>query len=185
MKATGELPAEAEGAGAEPAGDGAPQQLADMRWVYERPASQDRTQGHKTCRKWLKSDVKGFMAHKSRLEGKLLARGDQAARRAREEGSGGVAAPSPGLVVEPMYKPLPICSLCRRIGYASCPACRRNQETLERLRSAGLLAEAKGLQERLERQERESVLAEAKRLDEELQRHDRECRQASPPEAQG
>jgi hypothetical protein len=47
-----------------------PEQLADMRWVYAHPAREDRTQGHKVCRKWMDADLPGFMARKSSLEAK-------------------------------------------------------------------------------------------------------------------
>jgi hypothetical protein len=50
--------------------EGIPQQLADMRFVYSHPAREDRTQGHKVCRRWLKADSPGFMARKSALEAK-------------------------------------------------------------------------------------------------------------------
>jgi hypothetical protein len=55
--------------------EGIPQQLADMRWVCARPASEDRTQGQKVCRKWLRTDISGFMARKSSMEAKLMASG--------------------------------------------------------------------------------------------------------------
>jgi hypothetical protein len=51
--------------------EGVPRQLADMRWVYAHPACEDRTPGHKLCRKWLKADLPGFMARKSSLEAKV------------------------------------------------------------------------------------------------------------------
>jgi hypothetical protein len=51
--------------------EGIAQQLADMRWVYAHPAREDRTPGHKLCRKWLKADLPGFMARKSSLEAKV------------------------------------------------------------------------------------------------------------------
>jgi hypothetical protein len=51
--------------------EGIPEQLADMRWVYAHPAREDRTQGHKVCRKWLNADLPGFMARKSSLEAKV------------------------------------------------------------------------------------------------------------------
>jgi hypothetical protein len=74
MEENGELPPRS-GVPPEPApvDEGVPPQLADMRWVYERPASQDKTQGHKTCRKWLNADPKGFMGHKSNLEARVVA----------------------------------------------------------------------------------------------------------------
>jgi hypothetical protein len=53
---------------ADPEAKGVPQQLADMRHVYERPKSEDRTQGQKTCRAWLKEDRTGFMRAKTQLE---------------------------------------------------------------------------------------------------------------------
>jgi polyhydroxyalkanoate synthesis regulator phasin len=74
MMGTSESPPEPDGVGEKTADEGVPQQLADMRWVYARPAQDDRTQGHKTCRRWMKADIKGFMAAKSQLEAKLLAR---------------------------------------------------------------------------------------------------------------
>jgi hypothetical protein len=52
--------------------EGVPQQLADMRWVYTHPMRDDRTQGQKTCRKWLRADLTGFMARKTSLEAKLM-----------------------------------------------------------------------------------------------------------------
>jgi hypothetical protein len=48
-----------------------PEQLADMRWVYAHPARDDRTQGHKVCRKWMDADLPGFMARKTSLEAKV------------------------------------------------------------------------------------------------------------------
>src|SRR5262249_5307744 len=74
MMGTQEPAPEPEGGVAAPTDDGVPQQLAGGRWVYERPAKDDRTQGHKNCRRWMKADIKGFMAQKSQLEAKLLAR---------------------------------------------------------------------------------------------------------------
>jgi hypothetical protein len=56
----------------EPCGVGVPQQLRDMRHVYERPASEDRTPGQRTCRRWKNENLSGFMAHKSSLEAKVL-----------------------------------------------------------------------------------------------------------------
>jgi hypothetical protein len=53
---------------------GVPQQLRDMRHVYERPASEDRTPGQRACRAWLRKDIRGFMANKSTLEERLQAR---------------------------------------------------------------------------------------------------------------
>lgn len=52
--------------------DGVPQQLLDMRHVTERPSREDRTPGQRTCRKWLRTDVSGFMRAKSQLEAKLV-----------------------------------------------------------------------------------------------------------------
>ncbi len=43
-------------------------QHADMRHVYNRPDSMDRTEGQKRCREWLKDDVAGFMRAKAALE---------------------------------------------------------------------------------------------------------------------
>ena len=43
-------------------------QLADMRHVYANPASLDTTFAQKTCRKWMRSYLKDFMAVKSRME---------------------------------------------------------------------------------------------------------------------
>jgi hypothetical protein len=54
--------------------DGVPQQLLDMRHVYARPASEDKTPGHRTCRAWMKKDPARFMAKKSDLEEAVLAR---------------------------------------------------------------------------------------------------------------
>jgi hypothetical protein len=51
--------------------EGIPEQLADMRWVYAHPAREDRTQGHKLCRKWMNADLPGFMARKTSLEAKI------------------------------------------------------------------------------------------------------------------
>ena len=51
--------------------EGIPEQLADMRWVYAHPAREDRTQGHKLCRKWMTADLPGFMARKTSLEAKV------------------------------------------------------------------------------------------------------------------
>jgi hypothetical protein len=51
--------------------EGIPQQLADMRWVYAHAAREDRTPGHKLCRKWLKADLADFMPRKSSLEAKV------------------------------------------------------------------------------------------------------------------
>lgn len=56
----------------EPLPEGVSQELADMRWVYENPGNLDRTQGQRTCRKWLKDDVRGFMAEKARREAQLV-----------------------------------------------------------------------------------------------------------------
>lgn len=56
-----------------PPPEGVPQQLADMRHVAERPSREDCTPGHRTCRKWLRSDLPGFMRAKSQLEAKLVA----------------------------------------------------------------------------------------------------------------
>src|SRR5215510_5006687 len=74
MAETGEAP-EPEAAAVEPADDAVPQQLLDMRHAYGRPASEDRTPGQRACRRWLKTDIKGFMTTKSQLEAKLLAQG--------------------------------------------------------------------------------------------------------------
>lgn len=35
--------------------------LSSMRHVFRRPASQDKSQEQRECRKWLRSDRKGFM----------------------------------------------------------------------------------------------------------------------------
>jgi hypothetical protein len=51
--------------------EGIPEQLADMRWVYSYAAREDRTQGHKICRKWLNTDPHGFMTRKTSLEAKV------------------------------------------------------------------------------------------------------------------
>jgi hypothetical protein len=56
-----------------PMAAGETDQLADMRHVYTRPKSEDRTQGQRILRKWLNQDVPGFMKAKSQLEAKLLA----------------------------------------------------------------------------------------------------------------
>src|SRR5207245_6417580 len=48
-------------------------QLADMRWVYGHPKTQDRTQGHRVCRGWMDDDPKGFMTAKTQLEAKAKA----------------------------------------------------------------------------------------------------------------
>src|SRR6516225_1797580 len=68
----------AEGAGDEaPGGErGLAQQLADMRWVYAHPASADRTPGQRTCRRWMRTDLAGFMRLKSRLEEKHAGPGE-------------------------------------------------------------------------------------------------------------
>jgi hypothetical protein len=58
-----------ESCSSEPDG-GILQQLRDMQHVYSRPASEDRTPGQKTCRRWMKSDLPRFMACKNRLEEK-------------------------------------------------------------------------------------------------------------------
>jgi hypothetical protein len=85
--------------GAVPAGDGVPQQLADMRHVYERPAREDRTPGQKTCRKWLKDDLPGFMARKTGLEAKLLASGGRPSPPALGVGADLLAALGKDVVV--------------------------------------------------------------------------------------
>jgi hypothetical protein len=54
---------------------GVPRQLAEMRWVCERPPASDRTHGLKECRKWLKADRAGFMRARSRLEEAMLKAG--------------------------------------------------------------------------------------------------------------
>jgi hypothetical protein len=51
---------------------GIPRQLAEMRWVCERPPASDRTHGQKVCRKWLEADWAGFMRARSRLEEAVL-----------------------------------------------------------------------------------------------------------------
>jgi hypothetical protein len=40
----------------------------DMLHVYSRPKGQDRTQGHRDCRRWKDRDLKGFMAKLADLE---------------------------------------------------------------------------------------------------------------------
>jgi hypothetical protein len=75
MMAETEAVPEPDGAVVEPADDGVPQQLKDMRHVYGRPASKDCTPGERACRRWLKSDIKSFMRTKSQLEARLLALG--------------------------------------------------------------------------------------------------------------
>jgi hypothetical protein len=52
--------------------EGMPHQLADMRHVYLRPESADTTFGQRACREWLKANISGFMAAKSRLEEAFL-----------------------------------------------------------------------------------------------------------------
>ena len=47
------------------------QQLRDMQHAYARPASEDRTHGQRTCRKWMKADLSKFMSSKNRLEEKF------------------------------------------------------------------------------------------------------------------
>src|ERR1700683_1023566 len=47
--------------------------LDDMRHVRRFPASHDRTEGHRDCRKWKKSDLKGFMGRLADLEKAELA----------------------------------------------------------------------------------------------------------------
>lgn len=42
--------------------------LRDMRHVYSRPESADRTEGQRNCRQWLKDDRKAFMAKLADLE---------------------------------------------------------------------------------------------------------------------
>jgi hypothetical protein len=54
-------------------------QLADMRHVYANPANLDTTHAQKTCRKWMNSNLKDFMAVKSRLEDAALQRSGSAA----------------------------------------------------------------------------------------------------------
>jgi hypothetical protein len=39
-----------------------PSLLRDMRWVYGHAEGEDRTQGQKHCRAWLKEDPKGFLS---------------------------------------------------------------------------------------------------------------------------
>jgi hypothetical protein len=60
-----------ENHGSSGADGGIAQQLRDMQHAYSRPASEDRTPGQKTCRKWMKSDLTKFMACKNRLEEKF------------------------------------------------------------------------------------------------------------------
>jgi hypothetical protein len=72
-----------EGNGEKPAPAFAPlgpglQQLVDMRHVYERPASEDRTPGQKMCRKWAKENLSAFMAQKTALENRVLAAREKA-----------------------------------------------------------------------------------------------------------
>lgn len=45
-----------------------PEQLADMRHVYLRPEKADGTPGQRACRAWMKDNISGFMAAKSKLE---------------------------------------------------------------------------------------------------------------------
>jgi hypothetical protein len=58
-------------------GGGWREQLADMRWVYGHPISQDETQGHKICRQWLRDKKAEFMSYKSRLEEKAMLAGPE------------------------------------------------------------------------------------------------------------
>jgi hypothetical protein len=66
-------------------GGAIPQQLADMRHVYSRPDSEDRTQGQRVMRGWLKDNPSVFLAAKTRLEEKLLEAG--AVKAAKNETS--------------------------------------------------------------------------------------------------
>jgi hypothetical protein len=69
----GDNPAEAVESGeTNCSGGGWKEQLADMRWVYSHPMSQDKTQGHRICRQWLRDKKAEFMSYKSRLEEKVL-----------------------------------------------------------------------------------------------------------------
>jgi hypothetical protein len=67
-----------------PEEEGVPQQLLDMRHVYERPAYHDKTHRQKTCRAWLKDDLKAFMSAKTQLEGKLLSKQEAEAAKRRD-----------------------------------------------------------------------------------------------------
>jgi hypothetical protein len=53
--------------------DGVPDQLVLMRLVLKNPPAPTESQEIKTLRRWLKQDLKGFMAAKTQLELKLLA----------------------------------------------------------------------------------------------------------------
>jgi hypothetical protein len=82
--------------------DGLPDQLRDMRHVYEQPASQDRTPGQRNCRAWLKKDLSKFMVEKTALEAKYL-----------EAGRAAGASSETGVSVEPA-KPEPMIELVER-----------------------------------------------------------------------
>jgi hypothetical protein len=69
MRCPGVTPQQADDGPAD--SKGIPEQLEDMRWVYAHPAREDRTQGHKLCRKWMNADLPGFMARKTSLEAKV------------------------------------------------------------------------------------------------------------------
>ncbi len=58
--------------------------LRDMRWVYRNKDGSDRTQGQRTCREWLKADIKGFMAKMASLEQDFLAQGKSSGVAAEE-----------------------------------------------------------------------------------------------------
>jgi hypothetical protein len=49
------------------------QLLRNMRWVFAYQQYRDRTPGQRTCRKWLKVDLKGFMSKLADLEKEFAA----------------------------------------------------------------------------------------------------------------
>ena len=68
-------------------------QLADMRQVFANRASLDSTHSQRMCRKWMKTDLKGFMSAMDRLEEAGVSRIGSAAS---EDSSSDVVEPDVG-----------------------------------------------------------------------------------------
>lgn len=73
-----------------------PDELRDMRHVYEHPAEDDKTAGHGRMRAWMDGNLKAFLEYKKKLEGewreRLQSHEERRAKRKERSGSEGSGA---------------------------------------------------------------------------------------------